>query len=401
MPGYAKIENGKIALHMPEGGVAAKQFSSGDVGTIDAHGRLTLTGRITNVINVEGIKISPEQIEAVLCAQSGVLEAAAFAILDERKTSRPAALIKANAPDLNLKALAEACAQKLGPKARPIRLVVVDEIPKTANGKIQRTALLDVFSQKTKTVSLVLGLSHIFGETAQRVAQVQFWQQHGLKHEFDETLPVTPEKQASLLNNTTAQSVAMSYLTLGKGVVTPGIEFVAHPPQVPKKSSSGIALFLKADKNETVTDLDGNQVFFDARLQRSPTLVVTTSSAQKTQAFFTSLGFAAHNLEQDELDFFAAKGFPVQAIAHQAGKALFQNLSARLLVREDLTRQDLVKVDDVGWNGLSFLVQDLDALAKQIPLLGYQKIQDGGEVVREVAFYQQHGVLCEFLRMRR
>jgi len=57
-------------------------FRTGDLGSIDQDGYLFLTGRIKNVIDRGGLKISPEYVEAVLAECSGVTEAVVFAVPD-------------------------------------------------------------------------------------------------------------------------------------------------------------------------------------------------------------------------------------------------------------------------------------------------------------------------------
>ncbi len=136
-PGYVKKENGALNFVMPSG-VPHQLFCSGDLACID-NGRLTVTGRLTNMINVGGVKISSEQMEEVLLTFPGVLEVAVLGFKQDSEIEKPVAFIKTGA-SLNPYALADFCAEQLGPKARP-EIRFVDKIPRTANAKIDRVTL--------------------------------------------------------------------------------------------------------------------------------------------------------------------------------------------------------------------------------------------------------------------
>ncbi len=148
MPGYAVVTDGNLNFEMPDGGVAEKIFKTSDLGELDGAGRLTLTGRVSNVINVEGFKIGMEILEEALLKLDFVNDVAVTRSVDESGSEKPVVLIVSK-NKVSEEILVSACVEAGGPKARPGRVVVVDKIPKTANGKIDRVALERQYGKKS------------------------------------------------------------------------------------------------------------------------------------------------------------------------------------------------------------------------------------------------------------
>jgi acyl-CoA synthetase (AMP-forming)/AMP-acid ligase II len=109
---------------------------SGDLAWRDERDLVFLAGRENEIINRGGEKISPREIEAVLCNIEGVSEAVAFAIPDEVMYQVPAATIVVDPaiapPD---RVLETAFDQHLAPFKHPVRVLRVDRMPLSANGK--------------------------------------------------------------------------------------------------------------------------------------------------------------------------------------------------------------------------------------------------------------------------
>jgi oxalate---CoA ligase len=117
-------------------------FRTGDLGAFDRDGCLYLTGRIKNVINRGGEKISPEHVEDVLAGCDGVVEAAVFAIPDETYGERVgAAVVLATARTSGTDALVRQCQARLSPFEVPERFEIVEALPHTAKGAIDRDAV--------------------------------------------------------------------------------------------------------------------------------------------------------------------------------------------------------------------------------------------------------------------
>jgi 4-hydroxybenzoate-CoA ligase len=116
---------------------------TGDKYERDAEGRYVYCGRTDDMFKVSGIWVSPFEVEQALVEHPAVLEAAVVARADEKDLIKPAAYIVlkdgAEAPSMDeLKAIVK---EKIGMWKYPRWIEVVDELPKTATGKIQRFKL--------------------------------------------------------------------------------------------------------------------------------------------------------------------------------------------------------------------------------------------------------------------
>jgi long-chain acyl-CoA synthetase len=114
-------------------------FMTGDVGTLDESGRLTLRGRTKSTIIVAGMKVFPEEVEAVLDRQPGVRASRVVGRAHPRLGEVPCAEIVPEpgmAPDA--RALGAACAEVLSSYKVPIEFRLVESIPRTSGGKIRR-----------------------------------------------------------------------------------------------------------------------------------------------------------------------------------------------------------------------------------------------------------------------
>ncbi|MDT7767671.1 MAG: hypothetical protein QOI30_667 [Mycobacterium sp.] len=118
-------------------------FRTGDLGRLDAQGRLTITDRIKDVIIRGGETISSGQIEDVLQAHPAVAEAAALAAPDSRYGEVVAAVVVLRSGTrLDLAELRRHfAASGLARQKAPEHLVVVDSLPRTALGKVRKADL--------------------------------------------------------------------------------------------------------------------------------------------------------------------------------------------------------------------------------------------------------------------
>ena len=112
-------------------------FRTGDEGVLDAQGYLTLTGRIKELINRSGEKVSPREIDEVLMAHPAVAEAVAFAVPHPTHGEEPGVAVVLNeaVPERDLLAH---CRAHLADFKCPRKVYIVDSLPRTATGKIQR-----------------------------------------------------------------------------------------------------------------------------------------------------------------------------------------------------------------------------------------------------------------------
>jgi acyl-coenzyme A synthetase/AMP-(fatty) acid ligase len=114
-------------------------FVPGDMGALGDDGLLQLRGRIDELINTGGVKVSPARVDEFLLTQPGVRDAAAFAFRQSGRNDEIWAAVVAD-DDLNHEALLAACRATLNSRA-PTRIVRMSEIPRSALGKPMRKKL--------------------------------------------------------------------------------------------------------------------------------------------------------------------------------------------------------------------------------------------------------------------
>jgi acyl-CoA synthetase (AMP-forming)/AMP-acid ligase II len=122
-------------------------FRTGDQGTLDEHGYLSLTGRLKEMINRGGEKISPREIDEVLLAHPAIAEAVAFGTAHQTWGEEVAAAVVlrdgAAAKEAEILAF---CRERLADFKRPKQIFITEAIPRTATGKIQRRVVAQAFS---------------------------------------------------------------------------------------------------------------------------------------------------------------------------------------------------------------------------------------------------------------
>jgi long-chain acyl-CoA synthetase len=114
---------------------------TGDVVVMDEDGFITLVDRIKELILVGGFNVYPSQVEEVLKNLPGVADAAVVGVPTENGEEVVAAVIAVPGATLDPEALREASRQHLAAYKVPRRVVIVDELPKTAIGKLMRREL--------------------------------------------------------------------------------------------------------------------------------------------------------------------------------------------------------------------------------------------------------------------
>ncbi|HLG14310.1 MAG TPA: acyl--CoA ligase [Blastocatellia bacterium] len=112
-------------------------FRTGDQGYLDGEGYLTLVGRIKELINRGGEKISPREVDEALLTHPAVAEAVCFGIPDRVYGEGVAAAVVLTAEATQAELIAH-CRSSLADFKCPKVIYIVDAIPRTATGKIQR-----------------------------------------------------------------------------------------------------------------------------------------------------------------------------------------------------------------------------------------------------------------------
>lgn len=124
-----------------DGGV--RWYRTGDLVRVDEHDRLLFLGRVDDQLNVGGLRLEPVELEAAIRELDGVTEAVAV----EAEVGGRASIVAHLAGDPSLLDLATVrthVAQRLGAGAAPARIAFHDRLPRTANGKLDRSAAADL-----------------------------------------------------------------------------------------------------------------------------------------------------------------------------------------------------------------------------------------------------------------
>jgi oxalate---CoA ligase len=158
-------EVGEIVVHGPTvspdiGADAEAQHSNdrwlftGDLGSIDSEGYLTIVGRTKELINRGGEKISPYEVERALLLHPSVKEAAAFSVPHPRLGENVAAAVvlkpETNTPTQDIKTF---LADHLAPFKVPQHVFVVPQLLKGASGKVSRSELSEAMAHRIRDVA--------------------------------------------------------------------------------------------------------------------------------------------------------------------------------------------------------------------------------------------------------
>jgi acetyl-CoA synthetase len=123
-------------------------YFAGDSARYDAAGDIWVVGRIDDVMNVSGHRISTAEVESALVGHHGVAEAAVVGATDDTTGQAICAFVVLRADhtphDLIIDDLRGEVAHEISPIARPREIHVVPELPKTRSGKIMRRLLRDI-----------------------------------------------------------------------------------------------------------------------------------------------------------------------------------------------------------------------------------------------------------------
>ena len=141
-PGYENnVDANKNSFFEFEG---KRWFRTGDQGAFDADGYLTLTGRLKEIINRGGEKISPLEVDEVLMDHPGIVQVVTFAVPHKKLGEDVAAAVvleeNSGVTETDLRAFA---AERMVDFKVPKKIVILSEIPKGATGKLQRIGLAE------------------------------------------------------------------------------------------------------------------------------------------------------------------------------------------------------------------------------------------------------------------
>ena len=125
-----------------------ERYLVGDAARVDADGYLWVIGRIDDVVNVSGHRLSTAEVESAIVAHEAVAEAAVIGQSDEDTGQAICAFVTlrggSEPSDELIDSIREVVATRIGKFARPKRIIWADELPKTRSGKIMRRLLRDI-----------------------------------------------------------------------------------------------------------------------------------------------------------------------------------------------------------------------------------------------------------------
>lgn len=152
-------------------------YFTGDGGFKDSEGYLYITGRVDDVINVAGHRLSTAEMEEVISSHNTVAECAVFGIHDEIKGQTPLALVVTKAGNDVAESVIEQeviakIRSNIGTIATLKRVIVVDRLPKTRSGKILRKLLRDIADKKEYSIPSTIDDPEIINEI------IQVYKQH-------------------------------------------------------------------------------------------------------------------------------------------------------------------------------------------------------------------------------
>ncbi len=144
-------------------------YLTGDGGNRDADGYLSILGRIDDVINVAGHRLSTGAMEEVLATHPAVAECAVIGVADDLKGQVPVGLtvLKADAdvdPEVLQRELVAMVRTTIGPVASFKRSIVVGRLPKTRSGKVLRATMRDIADGREYAVPSTIEDAAVLGE---------------------------------------------------------------------------------------------------------------------------------------------------------------------------------------------------------------------------------------------
>jgi amino acid adenylation domain-containing protein len=133
-----------------------KLYKSGDLGRFLSDGKIEYLGRIDNQVKIRGFRIELEEIEAVLLKAENVIESVVIVVGAASEEKQLLAFVCADAPDLiDINAIRRFAGQRLPVHMVPQAYVVLDTIPLTRNGKVDRALLAKISKDKYQRVKEV------------------------------------------------------------------------------------------------------------------------------------------------------------------------------------------------------------------------------------------------------
>ncbi len=138
MQGYWRAPNATAAAFYPDG-----FFRTGDVATMSPDGEFRIVDRIKDMISVSGLKVTPNEVEAVIASHPEVTETAVIGLPDAHSGEAVTAYVVTRSLNLTEDVVRAWCRERLAPYKVPRHVIFRESLPKTNVGKVLRRALRD------------------------------------------------------------------------------------------------------------------------------------------------------------------------------------------------------------------------------------------------------------------
>jgi acetyl-CoA synthetase len=149
----------------------------GDASRLDADGYFWVIGRIDDVVNVSGHRLSTAEVESAIVAHPDVAEAAVIGQHDEDTGQAIVAFVtlkgELEGDEQTVEGIRETVAERIGKFARPRRIIWADDLPKTRSGKIMRRLLRDIAEGRTLGDVTTLRDPEVMAQLEDRVKELQ------------------------------------------------------------------------------------------------------------------------------------------------------------------------------------------------------------------------------------
>jgi len=148
------------------------RYFAGDGAKIDDDGYLWVLGRVDDVMNVSGHRISTAEVESALVSHPAVAEAAVVGANDATTGQAVMAyvILRGGAGDVSVEELRSHVAAEIGAIAKPKAIFITPDLPKTRSGKIMRRLLRDVAEGRNLGDTTTLADAAVVGELQRRAA---------------------------------------------------------------------------------------------------------------------------------------------------------------------------------------------------------------------------------------
>jgi len=141
-PGYENNDEANAGAFFEQDG--DRWFRTGDQGVLDPQGYLRITGRLKEIINRGGEKVSPLEVDDILMDHPAIQQVVTFAMPHPKLGEEvAAAVVLRDGESADEKSIREFALAKLADFKVPRKVVILDEIPKGATGKMQRIGLAE------------------------------------------------------------------------------------------------------------------------------------------------------------------------------------------------------------------------------------------------------------------